>query len=444
MQDPLSYKDILSISGYLSVSNTSSKVFERKFCEIFDSKMWIYVDDSKQSLLSELVISSSLTIETQNFTDFKLSDSGKEIHIFRARTVPERKRWTHVIRALLAPQLTLSMDDFDIISVIGRGFYGKVLLCKRKSNGELYAIKTIHKDQLAKSQRPGSIVAERNILMMADNPFIIQLHFAFQTHKKFYLGMEYAPGGDLFYFLQQHGIVQLCDAKLYFAEIAVALHHLHKMDVIYRDLKPENVMFDAEGHVKLTDFGLAVDCNDGTLLGSTVCGTAYYLAPEIIRQREYSEASDWWALGVVLCEMVTGVVPFDAPEYTDIFEKIMHSEPVLPIEIDPVAADLVLKLLEKDASKRFGWNDIVTHPFLADLDLKTVAARRYAPVYVPEIAAPEATNNFDPSFTREAPIDSCCSGSEDEMYLSGFSFSEFQEQDDTMYVFDSHLIDSQM
>jgi serine/threonine protein kinase len=196
------------------------------------------------------------------------------------------------------------MDEFDSISVIGRGNYGKVMLCQSKFTRERFAIKTVRKAVLLKSQKVHTVIRERQILEQVTSPFIVRLCFAFQTPSKFYLGLEYVPGGDLFHRLTDRtNPITPADARLYIAEIALALDYVHEAGVLYRDLKPENVLVCRDGHLKLTDFGLAKQMNAEEET-ATFCGTPEYVAPEMIRKENYSYAIDWWALGVLAFELV--------------------------------------------------------------------------------------------------------------------------------------------
>ena len=219
------------------------------------------------------------------------------------------------------------MDNFKILSVIGRGYYGKVMLVQEiKSPKNFYAIKSIRKTTLKESNSIHTIVAERNVLAKCKHPFIVSLKFAFQTPSKFYFGLEYAPGGELFYHMQHRGLLPLEEVRLYVAEIALAFDFLHKNNIIYRDLKPENVLLDADGYVKLTDFGLAKDLSSINQT-STFCGTTEYLAPEIIRHMEYSFSVDWWTLGILAFELLFGRTPFANQNRIKMFQNIyiIHS-----------------------------------------------------------------------------------------------------------------------
>jgi serine/threonine protein kinase len=184
------------------------------------------------------------------------------------------------------------MASFRIVRVIGRGYYGKVMLCKRLSTDEFCAIKTVHKSRLVQSNKVHTIIVERNILRRLNDPFIVSLKFAFQTPAKFYLGLEYAEGGELFFHLQKHGLPALADARLYMAELRLALDYLHSNGILYRDPKPENVLLDGEVHIKVTDFGLAKDLNRGCQ-AETFYGIADYIAPEIVTREPDGFPVDW-------------------------------------------------------------------------------------------------------------------------------------------------------
>ena len=420
---PLLFSDILSLEGTLNFRKSPNSDWKMCFCRISDATLRLFENEQKNVPFEEIQIDKDTTVLDDgepNSLNFHIEQNGKFLCGFAAIRIEEKRRWVDIIKTLTAPPPNMTMDDFNIISVIGRGFLGKVMLVEHKETKELYAIKSVHKKKLIESGRPQTIIAERNIMMLVKNPFIIQLHFAFQTPTKFYLGLEYAPGGELFYHMQHIGLIPVDDARLYVAEISIALEHLHKYGIVYRDLKPENVLLDAQGHIKLTDFGLAKDLCE-VQNTSTFCGTNHYLAPEIIKNEPYSYEIDWWALGILLCEMLTGVTPFEGENKAQMFKSITSDEPTLPYGIDEDAGDLILKLLTKNPKDRPGFDEIAQHPFFDGLDWEYVVERRYIPNFVPENVEKE-TVYFPPEFTQEDAIDSQCEEIPDDMNVNGFSF----------------------
>ncbi|KAA0189966.1 hypothetical protein HAZT_HAZT011456, partial [Hyalella azteca] len=206
-----------------------------------------------------------------------------------------------------------STQDFQLLNVLGKGGYGKVFQVRKitgKDYGSIYAMKVVKKAVIVRNQKDTDHTkAERNILETIKHPFLVDLVYAFQTQDKLYLILEYLSGGELFMHLEREGIFLEDTASFYLAEIIVALAHLHKGHVLYRDLKPENILLDAEGHVKLTDFGLCKEKigYDGSK-AHTFCGTIEYMAPEVILRRGHDHAADWWSLGALMYDMMTGSV----------------------------------------------------------------------------------------------------------------------------------------
>lgn len=445
-EQPYAFGDILSLESDLEFRSSSDGPWVKVFGRIADYKINFYPNKDSEDPIKTIHIRSAVTADPDPSEShaFNIMEAGQYHAGCKTKTSEETHRWIEIIRALTIPPKKLTMENFNIISVIGRGFFGKVMLVQQKEGKELFAIKTVQKTKLMDSGKPQTIVAERNILMLVKNPFIVQLHFAFQTPQKFYLGLEYAPGGELFYHMEQSGLIPLDDARLYTAEIAIALAHLHKLGIVYRDLKPENILFDGQGHIKLTDFGLAKDLLS-TPTTSTFCGTNHYLAPEIVKGDNYSYEIDWWALGVLLCEMLTGVTPFDGETRMQIFTSIVEEEPQIPLGVDDDARELIAWLLTKDPKLRPDFDLLSAHRFFSCLDWEYVYDKRYIPTYVPEIpdlvAKPQ---NFDPEFTNEAAIDSQCIQipTDDALNVDGFSFSSPQLPVDQNgeIVLDSSLI----
>lgn len=346
-------------------------------------------------------------LEGSNQPRFTITVSPEETLILNAEKQVDANRWIAAIRSVTAPQASMSMDMFNIVSVLGRGYYGKVMLVQKKDTGELFAIKSIQKSRLAESGKSETVLAERNIMMKAHHPFIVNLAFAFQTPSKFYLGLEYAPGGELFYHMDRLGTIQIDDARLYTAEIGLALSYLHSIGIVYRDLKPENILLDSNGHIKLTDFGLSKDIlatDTGT--ASTFCGTSEYLAPEVVMQMPYSYPIDMWALGVLVYEMILGTTPFFDENKAKMFTNIVSAEPFFPAQLDRRISDFIGRLLDKDPNTRPKFEEIKDHPFFEGFNWDKVYNREYRPNFIPPTKDPLNPTNFDPEFTSEAAADS--------------------------------------
>lgn len=200
-------------------------------------------------------------------------------------------------------KLRLTLEDFDIKQTVGTGSFARVHLAQSKVNGKHYAIKAINKKDLVSRRQVEHAQNERYILGSVSHPFIVKLWGTFQSESHVFLVMDYIPGGELFRQIRTKKGFSEEHAKFYAAEVMLALEYLHTRDIAYRDLKPENILIDHQGHIKLTDFGFAKKVTDITW---TVCGTPDYLAPEIIRSQGYTKAVDWWSLGVLIYEMLTG------------------------------------------------------------------------------------------------------------------------------------------
>ena len=314
----------------------------------------------------------------------------------------------------------VSLDDFFLLKLIGKGNFGKVMLAQHKTDSKVYAIKVISKatvrQKSGKKSNPHDfdhIMTERNVLIRSvRHPFLIGLKWAFQTREKLYFVTDYVNGGELFFHLQRERRFSELRARFYAAEITSALAYLHaEVDVVYRDLKPENILLDSEGHIKLTDFGLAkenfVQCNRGRT--QTFCGTPEYLAPEVIRKEPYGFPVDWWCLGSVLYEMLVGLPPFYSNDTQEMYDKILNEKLRFPPYVGIRARSAICGLLHRSPYFRLGTGQnntsnpdaVKSHPFFEGIDWDKLYRREYQPPFIPTVSHLYDLRNIDPQFVNE-------------------------------------------
>eukprot|EP00474_Spongospora_subterranea_P004061 CRZ04519.1 hypothetical protein [Spongospora subterranea] len=321
------------------------------------------------------------------------------------------------------------LDDFVLLSFLGQGAYGKVYLVSNNETNEVFAMKCMKKADIVKQNVVNYAHHERSVLIAASHPFIVHLRYAFQTPQKLYLILDYIPGGELFSRLNAENFFLESMAVFYSAEIVCALSHLHTQDIIYRDLKPENLMIHSDGHICLTDFGLAkrLDVN-GT---QTMCGTLAYLAPEVISKKvPYGKPADWWSLGVLLYEMLSGRIPFDSANRNTLQKKIMNQKLSFPKHITNTAKSILKKLLCRDPSARLGSSgdeQVKTHPFFASIKWGELEKKLITPPFIPDLTGPTDTRHFDLDITSRplhSPTDEKSSFAESfQDHFKGFSFA---------------------
>lgn len=304
----------------------------------------------------------------------------------------------------------MTAEDFETLTCLGKGSFGTVLLVKQRATGRLYAQKQFKKASITvRKKLIEQTKTERAILESVNRqPFIVNLYYAFQDHEKLYLILEYAQGGELFHHLAQERMFNEDTAAFYMGEMVLALDYLHRtVGIVYRDLKPENCLLDAEGHLLLTDFGLSkVAVDDETC--NSIAGTIDFMAPEVIKGLDYGMAVDWWSLGALGYDLLTGSPPFEANNHAKIQQNILNKKLSMPYYLSQDAKDLLTRFLRKEPKKRLGYNmpkdmnTIRSHRFFRKLDWKKLQARELEPPIIPLITDPELAENFSEEFTASA------------------------------------------
>ncbi|KAI6236760.1 hypothetical protein M3Y95_00192400 [Aphelenchoides besseyi] len=306
----------------------------------------------------------------------------------------------------------LGIHDFTFIKVLGKGSFGKVILAEKKGSDDVFAVKVLKKDVILQDDDVECTMCEKRILALsAKHPFLTALYCSFQTPDRLFFVMEYVNGGDLMFQIQRARKFEEPRARFYAAEVTCALQFLHKYHVIYRDLKLDNILLDADGHCRLADFGM---CKEGITrdnLTSTFCGTPDYIAPEILQEMEYGVSVDWWALGVLMYEMLAGQPPFEADNEDDLFEAILHDDVLYPVWLSREAVNILKAFMTKNPLRRLGCvqsqgseDAIRAHPFFREIDWDALESRRVKPPFKPRIKGRRDVGNFDADFTREDPV----------------------------------------
>ncbi|KDE03170.1 AGC/PKA protein kinase [Microbotryum lychnidis-dioicae p1A1 Lamole] len=302
-------------------------------------------------------------------------------------------------------EIGLDLGDFDMLDTLGTGTFGRVILAQLRpapcrpaqTQPHYFAMKVLEKVTVVRLRQIEHLNSERATLAQVSHPFIVNLFCTFQDEQNLYLLLEYVQGGELFSHLRRAGRFSADVARFYAANLILALEYLHKKDIIYRDLKPENLLIDSTGYLKITDFGFAKHVRDRTY---TLCGTPEYLAPEIIMATGHGPAADWWALGVLIFELLAGYPPFFADNPLETYERILQNKFSFPAHIDRNARDLIKHLLTPDLSKRLGnlvhgASDVKRHPWFEGVEWDAVETKQIRAPIIPHASGPSDTSNFE-------------------------------------------------
>ncbi|KAG0336527.1 Serine/threonine kinase [Podila humilis] len=303
-----------------------------------------------------------------------------------------------------------AMSDFHFLAVLGRGNFGKVMLAEDKKGGELFAIKALKKESIVTHDEVESARSEKRIFQVANkdrHPFLTTLHSCFQTDTRIYFVMEYVRGGDLMMHIQNDKRFGERRAKFYGCEVLLALQYFHENNIVYRDLKLDNIMLALDGHIKIGDYGL---CKENMPFGATtrtICGTPEFMAPEIIEEQPYDRSVDWWTFGVLMYEMLLGRAPFSGEEEDDIYDSIMDDEPFYPQGLGQHEQALLQSLLVKVPALRLGAGptdaeEIKAHAYFRNVNFDDVFHKRIPPPFLPKVTSATDVSNFDTEFTSES------------------------------------------
>ncbi|KAL3265410.1 hypothetical protein HHI36_009614 [Cryptolaemus montrouzieri] len=329
----------------------------------------------------------------------------------------------------------VTLESFEFLKVLGKGTFGKVILCREKSTARLYAIKILKKEVIIQKDEVAHTQTENRVLRSTNHPFLTSLKYSFQTNERLCFVMEYVNGGELFFHLSRERVFSEERTRFYGAEIISALAYLHSQGIIYRDLKLENLLLDKDGHIKITDFGL---CKEDITYGQTTrtfCGTPEYLAPEVLEDNDYGRAVDWWGIGVVMYEMMCGRLPFYNKDHDILFQLICLESVRFPRNLSNEAKDLLSGLLIKKPELRLGGGpedakQIMDHPFFSSINWTDLELKRVPPPFKPQVTSETDTRYFDQEFTGESveltppECDRVLSSIQEEPYFPQFSFQD--------------------
>lgn len=282
-----------------------------------------------------------------------------------------------------------TLQDFQILRTLGTGSFGRVHLVRSVHNNRYYAIKVLKKAQIVKMKQVEHTNDERRMLKLVEHPFLVRMWGTFQDARNLFMVMDYIEGGELFSLLRKSQRFPNPVAKFYAAEVVLALEYLHSHNIIYRDLKPENILLDKNGHIKITDFGFAKEVPDVTW---TLCGTPDYIAPEVVTTKPYNKSVDWWSLGILIYEMLTGYTPFYDQTPMKTYENILLGNVRYPSYLHPDATDLLQRLITKDLTRRLGnlqggSADIKNHPWFSEVIWEKLLSKDIETPYEPPIQA---------------------------------------------------------
>lgn len=344
-----------------------------------------------------------------------LSEAIHEIEIDKAKIVEQSSSPCGL--AMIPPNINtgkLGLGDFELLKIVGQGAFGKVFQVRYIRTNEILAMKVMRKEVIIRKDHSEYVRSERDLLTAVDHPYIVTMRFSFQTPQKLYLVLDFIQGGHLFFNLYREGVFSEDVARLYTAEIVSAISYLHGLGIMHRDLKPENCLITTDGHLKITDFGLAKgNVHDEDERSNSFIGTMEYMAPEIVDGKGHTKSVDWWSTGILLFEMLCGVPPFKAKSRNALQTQILNAKPKFPKFMGTDAQNLLKGLLTKDPMKRLGSGPggsdaIKKHPFFKSINWFKLEKGEIPSTFKPSIQSRASVENFDKIWTDQRVEDSPC------------------------------------
>ncbi|KAM9959051.1 hypothetical protein ACTFIR_000102 [Dictyostelium discoideum] len=451
--------------GFLIKEGGSIKTWKKRWCVLKNNSIFYSKNASSGELgIIHLKGVSSISISSRKKKNCFEIATPERTYFMKAPSTEEMKEWIEIITQQLnklkesttrsnsmgqssdnnlrlssngggggSTQQRISVEDFDLLKVIGKGSFGKVMQVRKKDNDRIYAMKVLNKNNIIERKEVDHTRSEKNILQKLVHPFLVNLNYSFQTNDKLYFIMDYINGGELFFHLQNEEKFDEIRVKFYCAEIVCGLEYLHNCGIIYRDLKPENILLTSDGHIVLTDFGISkeglVSDNDRT---ATFCGTPEYLAPEVLLGKGYGKAVDWWSFGTLVYEMLSGLPPFYSQDVREMYQKIMNEDLKFTPQFSPDARDFITSLLERDPNKRLRDTKVVkSHPFFKGIDWDKCVKKELTPPFIPPVTGGKNdTSQIDSGFlieTAKLSLDPTTLSSSMQKNFEGFTFVNVNE-----------------
>ena len=406
-------------NGWLMKEGGSWKSWKHRYFELEKAKLSYYKEEAKKQQMGTINlalatnISAVMDYHKKYLNIIRIITPSRTYHL-SCPNETEQLQWLSSLMLsfeesnICKPRLStvpVTQKDFDVKCLLGKGAYGKVFLVEMTSTNQIFAMKTIEKKQIIDCEEIEHTMSERRILSKLHHPFLVNLHYSFQTPTHLFYIIDYCPGGEFYYYLQKKGKLPEISVKFYAAQILLAIEHLHSQNIVYRDIKPENILIGADGYLRMTDFGLSKEGVSKDNQTNTFCGTPEYLAPEIILGKEYSEPVDWWGFGVLIYEMIHGNAPFTSNDIQELFQRIVSAEIKFPLPNGPSTQckDIIVALLERDPETRLCQPNLIkSHSWFNGFDWDGLFQKKLLPPYVPELKDEKDISHFSKELTSES------------------------------------------